>query len=211
MRTAHGVEAPASILDTVGAGRSTFGQLVESKDDEETAFETVILNTDAYSNAYARTVSESETVGLPLRPMTSMAMDGRAVPNPIRNAIDAPELTRAVQNLGVTEIRAQCVVNHTIQVNEELMFKSFNYMGSIQKFSKSRYRGKFLPPSDDASCTVLRPYDFDKMWGHFDRDKTEIMFDLRHPLKVRTVGAFNGRGDCYNAYSKDEILTIEVN
>jgi hypothetical protein len=56
LRKSHRVDAPASILGTDDASQSIFSQLMDSKDSDGHGFETVILNTQVYSNAFSGTI-----------------------------------------------------------------------------------------------------------------------------------------------------------
>jgi hypothetical protein len=205
LRKTHGVEAPASILGTDEASESIFSQLVDPKPDEKASFETVILNTKVYSNAFsgvlsltanddesddARTVLDSETVDLPLR------VDDRATSNTTGIGIDSPELRRPVQTLGVTRIVAYCLNEYTAQLDGEFSFKKSDTIFDLQRFSRSRYRGLHA----NSGGTV----------GQFDREKVNLNFALRHPLEVRIVETFKSSHRDIASYSKGEIFTVNV-
>lgn len=53
IRTSHGIDAPESILGTDEPSQSIFSQLIEKTNDTEAEFETIILGTKVYSNAFA--------------------------------------------------------------------------------------------------------------------------------------------------------------
>jgi hypothetical protein len=221
LRKTHGVEAPASILATNEASESIFSQLIDSKDCEEVGFETVILNTKVYSNAFtgvlsptanddepddARTVLGSDIVDLPLRPVNTAEVDGRSTSNTTGIRIDSPELRGPIQSLGVTGIIANCSKMYTAQLDGEISFKKFDLVHDVQRFSESRYGGRIIQYSG-----VLGMLGIERaIWGQFDRANVVLEFKLRHPLKVRTVEAFSSPYDGYVSYSKGEIFTVNV-
>jgi hypothetical protein len=147
----------------------------------------------------ARTVINSETVDLPHRPVTTAEVDGRATSNTTGIGIDSPELRRPVQNLGVIEIIAYCWNKYTAQLNGEVKYKSYDHMFDVQQFSRSRYGGR-LRYSKNAPG----------MWTQFDRGEVELLFELRHPLQVRTVEAFNSPDKRFASYSRGEIFIIKA-
>lgn len=52
IRKSHGIDAPESILETDEPSQSIFSQLIETQNEKEADFETVILRTKVYSNAF---------------------------------------------------------------------------------------------------------------------------------------------------------------
>jgi hypothetical protein len=170
-----------------------------------------MLNTKVYSNAFtgmlspvtndnesgdARTVLDSDIVDLPLRPVTTPEVGGRATSNTTGIGIDSPELGRPVQNLGVTQIIADCQSYYTARSDGELSLKMFYAISNVQRISRSRYGG--------------RMEDADGLWGQFDRENVQIEFKLRHPLKVRAVETFSIPLGDYISYRKGEIFTVDV-
>jgi hypothetical protein len=154
----------------------------------------------------ARTVLGSDTVDLPLRPVTTAKVDDRATPNITEVAMGAPGLTRSVPNLEVAEITAYSLVDYTAELNNEHSLKRSEEIIDVLRLSRSRYGGRIIQNSG-----VLRMVGITRaIWGHFDRANVILKFKLRHPLKVRTIEAFSSPYDGYVSYSKGEIFTINV-
>jgi hypothetical protein len=188
-----GVDAPASILDMDEANESIFSQLINAKDDKDTGFETVILNSQVYSNAFTNvlesTSNDDQSNGT--RTVSERTQDTSVL------AIDALQIKSSISSLHVSGIQAYTRLNYAACSNEELTFKKGLYIGNIQRLTNSRWRGKTFPAS------IFWP----SRSGLFNRDQVDIIFTLDQPLKVRTSTACSKP---LLTYEEGEILLIEV-
>jgi hypothetical protein len=188
-----GVDAPASILRTNEANESIFSQLINAKDDMDSGFETVLLNSKVYPNAFTEnlepTSNDDQFDGA--RTVAERAQDTSVL------AIDALQIKPSISSLHVSGIQAYTRLNHTACSNEELTFKKGLYIGNMQRLTNSRWRGKTFPSS------MFWP----SRSGLFNRDQVDIIFTLDQPLKVLTSTACNKP---LLTYEEGETLLVEV-
>jgi hypothetical protein len=208
-RRTHAVDAPTSILEADDDKESVFSELI---DTDDTSFDTVILNTKVYSNAFtgvlgpgshddesddARTIIETQSVSHTTTPVTeTVARAPKDTTEAYNLAIDAPEIRSAIQNLGVTDIQAVVMFDHIARSNRELSFSQPDLIYNVQQVTTSQYHGRCEKSPGG--------------WGQFDRRNVVIHFRLGEPLSIRTVE------DCHNpnkkclTYERGEILLVEV-
>jgi hypothetical protein len=194
-RRTHAPDAPLSILD---------------KHIEETGFESLILSTKVYSNAFtealkpdthddesddARTIIETQSVNhmtTPETPMVTVVTGGVAEAQTL--AIDAPNIGSSIQNLVVIDIKAQACNDYIACSDEELSLEFGDWMNSPKQLTKSRYHGSV-----------------DGAWGCFDRKMVIFCFALGSPLQTRTVNTVrNPSNGNYLTCKHGDSLSITV-
>jgi hypothetical protein len=212
-RRTHAPDAPLSILGKDDGKESTFSQLIDDEDIEEKGFESLVLNTKVYSNAFTRalqpktnddesddacTITETQSIShttAPKTPMVTVATGAIAEVHPF--AINAPKIGTSIQKLGITAIVAWAGVKYKAQSDEELSFKEHEYINSVQKLTKSRYQGSLVGNPGK--------------WGHFDRKMVGITLRLGSPLRCYTVNTIRKPfHDNYLTYKHGESLFITV-
>ena len=203
LRRTHAVDAPASILSKDEDNGSIFSQLVDTKDDD-TSFETVILGTKVYSNAFAGALNptgddQSDDARTIVDTPVHYTVPTTASQPALRTselALHAPQIKRSIDCLGIVDICAITQVDYNATLDEELGFQKGQYIDDIQKLTESRYQGR-LPSTG--------------LQGHFDRTKVLLYFTLRQPLEVHTIAAYsNTPNDKFLTFQKGDILKIKA-
>jgi hypothetical protein len=211
LRHAYGVEAPASILGTDEASESIFSQLIESKGNGKPGFESVILNTKAYTNAFTSalspattddqsddpyTVIDSQPLEIPPQSTANVTVVRKTVLGTIRGLIDAPGIIQTVQRtvarkrslIDEPEIR-QAVRNlGIINIAVGAIVDHSAQLDGELSFKKDEriYNVQRLTKDRYQGQTGQGEKSAPAMWGQFDRNKVIIGFELRRPIQGRT-------------------------
>lgn len=204
LRRSRAVQAPESILSPDDERESVFSQVIASK-NVKPSFETVILGTQVYSNAFAgaigpvdddgsddaRTVVNAPSQEIPL----ANALAG--MPEPSKLAIHAPSIQSAIKGLDVADIIARAQVACESARKDELSHKEVEQIKDIQKITENRYYGSILRGSE-------------KSFGHFERDTVMMCFILRKPLTIATSSVFTFTDGLYTTLSLSGTLRVSV-
>jgi hypothetical protein len=105
-----------------------------AKDDMDSGFETVLLNSKVYPNAFTEnlepTSNDDQFDGA--RTVAERAQDTSVL------AIDALQIKPSISSLHVSGIQAYTRLNHTACSNEELTFKKGLYIGRSGLFNRDQ-------------------------------------------------------------------------
>jgi len=206
-RNAHAVQAPESILLRDDEHESVFSQVIASKDVDD-SFETVILGTKVYSNAFTDAIGPADdddksddaktVVDAPIRDVAlrSARTDASELSN---LAIHDPSIQSAVEGLEIVDIYASPMLGHQAASNEELSYKTDQEIHGIRKISQSRYYG----------YTTSRKGGKEKKYGYFERDHVEMKFVPRQRLQASASNTFAHR-DGRNIYVEHVSMNIDV-